>query len=177
MQYLFIHLKSYRNHNIQQRYHMFSSYRAALIMTPSLVWVKAVCVCVEGQSSRREQTPLDPAVSPWRVTGLWINLLNLKMKATNLLRKSEDLSNKLSNLTTSTNPNFQMFVFVKEGRREQTPLDPAVSPWRVAGLWINLLNLKMDAPPERRGRMFKLLKTMMTSWLSSDSNRSAGPNK
>ncbi|CAL8390673.1 unnamed protein product [Boreogadus saida] len=34
--------------------------------------------------------------------------------------------------------------------REQTPLDPAVSPRRVTTLWMDLLSLKMDAPPERR---------------------------
>ena len=46
-----------------------------------------------------------------------------------------------------------VFAFLEESsRREQTPLDPAVSPWRVTGLWRNLLNLKMAAPPERRGR-------------------------
>ena len=53
-------------------------------------------------------------------------------------------------------PLILVLVFLEESRRrEQTPLDPAVSPWRATGLWIFLLTLKMEAPPERRGRGFK----------------------
>ena len=47
--------------------------------------------CFLEESSRREQTPLDPAVSPWRVTTLWIILLSWKMEIS-LLRRGEDLS-------------------------------------------------------------------------------------
>ena len=46
--------------------------------------------CLFSEGGSREQTPLDPAVSPRRVTGLWINLGTLKMEITNLLRKGED---------------------------------------------------------------------------------------
>ena len=45
-------------------------------------------------------------------------------------------------------------VEAQSSRREQTPLDPAVSPWRVTTLWIYLISLKMATPPERRGRSF-----------------------
>ena len=46
-------------------------------------------------------------------------------------------------------------IEAQRSSREQTPLEPAVSPWRVTTLCFNLLSLKMDAPPERRGRGFK----------------------
>ena len=45
--------------------------------------------CFLEESSSREQTPLDPAVSPWRVTTLWIILLSWKMEIS-LLRRVED---------------------------------------------------------------------------------------
>ena len=67
------------------------SQSSAVIYHHTIISLSKSCVCVEAQSSRREQTPLDPAVSPWRVTGLWSILLALKMEIS-LLRRGKDLS-------------------------------------------------------------------------------------
>ena len=71
------------------------------------------------ESSSREQTPLDPAVSPWRVTGLWINLLSLKMEIS-LLRRGEDLSKILKIQLLS---NWQKSCFLFSERVQQQRAD------------------------------------------------------
>ena len=120
----------------------------------SLLWMRRERRGVQ-EGSRREQTPLDPAVSPWRVATLWNILLCLKMEFS-LLRRGEDLSEIIKiQLLSNVHKSWFLFFLEESSSREQTPLDPAVSPWRATGLWINLLSLKMDVLPERRGRGFK----------------------
>ena len=54
-------------------------------LSKSCVWV---CVCWSPEQQERAGLPLDPAVSPWRVTGLWKYLFSLKMEIS-LLRRGK----------------------------------------------------------------------------------------
>ena len=130
------------------------------LMTPSSVLVKAVCVCVLCWSPAQRERADSPGPS----------CVSLKSDRSmdhpsNFRDGNQSIEKRWGFIRYYTtisirHPLILVLVFLEESRRrERTPLDPAVSPWRATTLCIILLNLKIDAPPERKGKdLSKIIK-------------------
>ena len=139
------------------------------LMTPSSVLVKAVCVlCWSPEQRERADSPGPSCVS--------LKSDRSMDYPANFRDGNQSIEKRWGFIRYYTtisirHPLILVLVFIEESRRrEQTPLDPAVSPWRVTALWVILLDLKIDAPPERKGmdlsKMIKLqhLSNIHKSW-------------